>query len=177
MNPYELAQKVKRVKYILIDVDGVLTDGGIYILDDGTEFMRFDAKDGMGIMILKSLSYGIGFISGRSNKAVEHRAQSLGITDLFQGVQDKIIIYEEVKEKYGLKDEEIAYVGDDINDVPVMEKAGFAVTVADSAKEARKCAHYVTRLPGGRGAIRELADLFLTILKKSPLTEIMFRQA
>lgn len=176
MNPYELAQRIKKVKYILIDVDGVLTDGGIYIGDDGREFLRFDAKDGMGIIILRGLSYGVGFISGRTNKAIEYRAKSLGVSDVFLGVQDKLIIYEEIKEKYGLKDEEIAYVGDDLNDVPVMERVGFAITVADGSKEVRRCAHYVTKLPGGRGAIRELVELFMTIMKKSFVPELIFRQ-
>jgi|YelNatPaOPRAMG01_1025707.scaffolds.fasta_scaffold29346_3 3-deoxy-D-manno-octulosonate 8-phosphate phosphatase (KDO 8-P phosphatase) len=176
MNPYELAQRIKKIKYILMDVDGVLTDGAIYISDKGVESLRFDVKDGMGIVLLKNLAYGIGFISGRSSKAVELRAKSLGVSDVFQGVQDKLVIYEEIKEKYGLKDEEIAYIGDDLNDIQVMEKVGLAIAVADSAKEIRRFAHYVTRLPGGRGAIREVVDLFMTIIKKYPIPDIAFKQ-
>ncbi len=168
MNPYDLAQKVKRIRYLLLDVDGVLTDGGIYYSSSGDEYLRFNVKDGQGIELLQEQGYKIGICSGRMSEIARRRAEELGIKDVFLGASSKLAIYEQIKATEGLIDEEIAYIGDDVNDIPVLEKCGLAVTVSNGSREVRRYAHYVTRAPGGRGAVREIIDLFLTILRKYP---------
>ena len=170
MNPYDLAQKIKKIKYLLLDVDGVLTDGGIYYGNDGNEFLRFSVKDGQGIDILKRSGYKIGICSGRMSEVSLRRAEDLKMDDIYLGASSKLSVYEQLKSNHNLKDEEIAFIGDDINDIPIIERCGFAITVADGAKEVRRYAHYVTRAPGGRGAVREVIDLFMTIMKKYPIT-------
>jgi 3-deoxy-D-manno-octulosonate 8-phosphate phosphatase (KDO 8-P phosphatase) len=152
--------KARKIKLLLLDVDGVLTDGGIYLDDRGVESKRFDVRDGQGITLLQRAGIRTGIITGRSSAVVRHRARELGVEIVYQGVADKAGAYEEIKQLTGLTDEEIAYMGDDIGDIPVLRRAGLAMTVRESWL-ARSRVDYVTRAAGGHGAVREVADLLL----------------
>ena len=152
-------KKAAKVKLILFDVDGVLTDGGIIIDDRGVEAKRFDVRDGQGITSLIHFGVKIGFITGRYSNAVRRRAKELGVTMIYQNVKDKVKIYDQIKRKTKLKDEQIAYVGDDILDLPVLRKAGFAITVSDGWSGLKSHVDYMTKSRGGRGAVREVSEL------------------
>jgi 3-deoxy-D-manno-octulosonate 8-phosphate phosphatase (KDO 8-P phosphatase) len=149
------------IKLIVLDVDGVLTDGSIIYDSEGREYKNFNVKDGYGIVTAIKRGIKVVVISGRSSSIVEKRCKELGITEVFQGVSDKLGIYEKVKEKYRLKDYEIAAMGDDIPDIPVLKKAGFSGAPADAVPEVKKVVNLVTTLPGGKGAVREFIDYLL----------------
>jgi len=159
--PLKVRNKAKKIKLLLLDVDGVLTDGGIFIDDRGYETKRFDVRDGQGIAQLKRADIEVGFITGRSSKAVHHRARELGVKIVHQGVQDKADIYKRIKQKNRLTDEQIAYMGDDVADLPILRKVGLAFTVRDSWSGIKSEAHYVTQSSGGKGAVREVSELLL----------------
>jgi 3-deoxy-D-manno-octulosonate 8-phosphate phosphatase (KDO 8-P phosphatase) len=159
--PPGIRKKALKVKLLLLDVDGVLTDGGIVLDDRGEEIKRFDVRDGHGIRLLLRAGIEVGLISGRFSKAVNHRARDLGIRIVYQRAYDKLEAYEKIKRKTGLKDDQIAYVGDDIVDLPVLRKAGLAMTVSNCWEGIRRLVNYVTRQEGGRGAVREIAELML----------------
>lgn len=153
--------KAKRVRLLLLDVDGVLTDGGIVIDDRGVETKRFDVRDGQGIALLISSGIDVGFITARKSKIVLQRARELGVTQVYQGVRDKLTVYQEIKRKRHLQDEHIAYAGDDLGDVPILRCAGLAITVPVAGAPMSDVAHYVTVAGGGHGAVREIAELLL----------------
>ena len=159
----EVRARVERVKILVLDVDGVMTDGRLIYHDDGTESKAFDVRDGHGIKMLKQAGIETALISGRSSPLVDKRAADLGITEVAQGVRDKIPILEEILSKKGLALEEAAFVGDDVVDLPVMTRVGFSVVVADASEYLFDTAHYVTLAPGGRGAVREVAELILGV--------------
>jgi 3-deoxy-D-manno-octulosonate 8-phosphate phosphatase (KDO 8-P phosphatase) len=138
----------------------VLTDGGIYLDDRGVESKRFDVRDGQGITLLQRAGIRAGIITGRSSEVVRHRARELGVEIVYQGVADKAGVYEEIKQLTGLADRDIAYMGDDIGDIPVLRRAGLAITVRESWLASSRV-DYVTRAAGGHGAVREVADLLL----------------
>lgn len=152
------------IKMLILDVDGVLTDGKVMLNKDGEEYKFFNVKDGEGISIARKAGITVVFLSGRASKAVEKRAGKLGVTEVYQGVKDKIAVYEKLMKKYRLQKDNIAYVGDDLNDIPLAEKVGFPVAVNNAAEELKKVAAYVTSHNGGDGAVREAIEL---ILKKS----------
>lgn len=156
-------KKAAKIKLILLDVDGVLTDGGIIIDSRGMEAKRFDVRDGQGITLLIDCGIKVGFITGRSSTIVRRRAKELGVTIVYQGVKNKAEIYERLKTKTGLKDDQIAYVGDDILDLPVLRKVGLAIAVRDSWSGLKSRVDYVTKSSGGRGAAREIAELMLDV--------------
>jgi 3-deoxy-D-manno-octulosonate 8-phosphate phosphatase (KDO 8-P phosphatase) len=158
--PRALQAKARKIKLLLLDVDGVLTDGGIYFDERGVESKRFDVRDGQGITLLQRAGVQVGFITGRSSDVVRYRARELNVEIVHQGVGDKAAVYEQIKSAAGLADEQIAYAGDDIGDVPVLQRAGLAITVPESCV-AGKLVDYVTRATGGHGAVREIADLLL----------------
>jgi 3-deoxy-D-manno-octulosonate 8-phosphate phosphatase (KDO 8-P phosphatase) len=160
-NPASVQNKARRIKLLLLDVDGVLTDGGIYIDDRGVETKRFDVRDGQGITLLQRAGIRVGIITGRSSKAVRYRARELGVKIVYQHVADKSQVYEKLKRKAGLDDSEIAYVGDDFGDLPVLRRVGFAIAVRDSWAGLKAEVDYVTRADGGRGAVREVVELLL----------------
>jgi len=155
--------RVERVKFLVLDVDGVLTDGRLFYHDDGTESKAFDVRDGHGIKMLWQAGIETAIISGRSCPLVDKRAADLGIKEVVQGVRDKVPSLEKLLSDKGLKPEQMAFVGDDVVDLPVMNRVGFAVAVADASEHLFDMAHYVTLAPGGRGAVREVAELILGV--------------
>jgi len=152
------------IKLLLLDVDGVMTDGRITYDNDGGELKSFDVKDGHGLKLLQRAGIEIGIITGRQSEVVARRAAELGIELVYQGVKDKLVPFNEILEKLRISPEEVAYVGDDVVDLPVMRRVGFAVTVADAVEDVKPFADLVTTRDGGRGAVREVCDL---LLKKS----------
>ena len=156
-----MQERLKKIKMLLLDVDGILTDGRITYSSDGTETKSFDVKDGQGLKMIQRAGIEVGIITGRQSTIVEHRAEELGIKILYQGVKDKLVPFREILEKYRLNEEEIAYVGDDIVDLPILLKVGFSATVADALLDVKNNVHYVATLAGGRAAVREICDLIL----------------
>jgi 3-deoxy-D-manno-octulosonate 8-phosphate phosphatase (KDO 8-P phosphatase) len=159
----EVRARVEQVKILVLDVDGVMTDGRLIYNDDGTESKAFDVRDGHGIKMLNQAGIETALISGRSSPLVKKRAADLGITEVAQGVRDKVPILKKVLSKKNLKLEEVAFVGDDVVDLNVMSRVGFAVVVADASEYLFDTAHYMTLAPGGRGAVREVAELILGV--------------
>jgi 3-deoxy-D-manno-octulosonate 8-phosphate phosphatase (KDO 8-P phosphatase) len=157
----ELIERIRKIKLLLSDVDGVLTDGGIIIDDNGIEIKRFNVKDGHGIKLLQQAGIEVALLTGRMSKVVSHRATELNITNIIQGAKDKKAAYRTLREQTGYVDEEIAYVGDDIVDIPILRRVGVAIAVKDAVDEVKAVADYVTSCSGGQGAIREVAECIL----------------
>ncbi|MBK8639074.1 MAG: 3-deoxy-manno-octulosonate-8-phosphatase KdsC [Chromatiaceae bacterium] len=157
----DILERASRIKLAIFDVDGVLTDGSLFIGDDGQEYKAFNSRDGHGMVMLRQTGVTLAIITGRSSEVVRIRMASLGINHLYQGILDKLAAYEELKLNLGLTDEAIAYVGDDVVDLPVLRRAGLAVTVADAHPLVQRHAHWQTRSPGGRGAARDLCELIM----------------
>ncbi|HEX6716049.1 MAG TPA: HAD hydrolase family protein [Pyrinomonadaceae bacterium] len=160
MNP-ELQQRAARIKLLLMDCDGVLTDGRIWIFADGEEQKGFHTRDGLGIDLWHRAGLRSGIISGRNSTAVESRARALGMSFIQQGCEDKRQAFADTLVDAGLTNAEVAYIGDDLNDIPLMLQSGFGIAVADAAFETREHAHYVTKAMGGFGAVREVIELIL----------------
>lgn len=143
------------------DVDGVMTDGGLYFDDVGHHFRRFDIKDGMGMILLRKAGVHLALISGASSDAMRARAASLGVQEVHLGIGDKGACLRALAQKLGLPLERVLYMGDDVIDLPALRIAGVACAPRDAIEEVRQCAHYVTSAPGGRGAVREVCELIL----------------
>lgn len=156
-----LAEAAGKIRLLILDVDGVLTDGSIILDNEGNEYKSFHVRDGHGIKMLIHAGIQVAIITGRFSKVVERRALELGIGDVHQKCRDKRAAYSALAKKYSLADNEIAYVGDDIIDAPVMVMAGLPVAVSDADEELKKYALHVTHNRGGRGAVREVSDLIL----------------
>ncbi|MCX5897866.1 MAG: HAD-IIIA family hydrolase [Proteobacteria bacterium] len=154
-------EKARDIKLLILDVDGVLTDGKIVYTDRGEEAKAFDVKDGHGLKLLMRAGIPVALITGRSSPAVEHRARDLGITRVYQKAINKIEAYEELRRAENLRDEEICVVGDDLPDLPILRICGFSVAVADSAEEVKREVDYVTNKEAGKGAVREVCDIIL----------------
>ena len=159
--PEEVARRAAGLKLLLLDCDGVLTDGRITLVEGGDELKSFHTRDGHGLVMLHRAGLRSGIISGRTSSAVERRARDLGVGFVRQGELNKINAFEEVLGEAGVGASEVAFVGDDVVDIPLMRRSGLAVAVADATEETRAAAHYVTRLPGGHGAVREVCELIL----------------
>ena len=157
----EVERRASRIKLVLMDCDGVLTDGRLTLLDNGDEEKTFHTRDGHGIVLLHRAGLQSGIISGRTSRAVERRAHELGMAFARQGSWNKIEDYEVILADAGVEEAETTFIGDDVTDVPLMHRAGLAVAVADATPETRAAAHYVTQLPGGFGAVREVIELIL----------------
>ena len=157
----DIHRKAANVRLVIFDVDGVLTDGSLYIGDDGQEYKAFHSKDGHGMVMLQQSGVEIAIITGRSSEVVRIRMASLGIQRVYQGKREKLPAYEELKQITGFDDEQIAYVGDDVVDLPVMTRVGFAVAVQDAHTLTKQHAHWVTPSNGGRGAAREVCELIM----------------
>ncbi len=159
--PALVRRKARKIKLLLLDVDGVLTDGRIIIDDRGVESKEFHVRDGQGIALLMRAGIEVGFITGRSSNAVRHRARDLGVTLVYQSVTDKLASYTKIKRQRRLTDDQISYVGDDLIDQPVLSQVGLAIAVADGWPELRAVVDYTTKAWGGKGAVREVAELLL----------------
>ena len=149
------------IKLLALDVDGTLTDGSVYMDGEGHEFKRFDIQDGMGIAMLRRQGIEIAIVSGRFSASTDQRAKDLGIPFVFNGVKDKLATLVSLSEKLNLKPEEVAYMGDDVNDIECIKWAGLGVAVANARQETKEAADYVTASSGGQGAVREVADMLL----------------
>jgi 3-deoxy-D-manno-octulosonate 8-phosphate phosphatase (KDO 8-P phosphatase) len=157
----ELQQRAARIKLLLMDCDGVLTDGRIWLFENGEEQKGFHTRDGLGIDLWHRAGLSSGIISGRESNAVERRARGLGMTYVWLGRADKEQVFAETLSRARVTNEEVAYIGDDLNDIPLMLQSGLGIAVADASLETRLQAHYVTNLAGGSGAVREVIELIL----------------
>ncbi|MGH9855312.1 MAG: KdsC family phosphatase [Blastocatellia bacterium] len=161
----EIIARARHIKLLLLDCDGVLTDGGLHYTFDGKRVLEgakvFHIHDGQGLKLAREAGLKLGIISGRISPALTARARELQIDHLHQGVDDKLAVYEQIKNAEGLADEQIAYIGDDLPDLAVMRRVGLAIAVADAVDEIREAAHFITSKPGGRGAVREAIELIL----------------
>lgn len=159
--PARIVRLARNIKLLILDVDGVLTDGGIILDSSGKELKVFHVRDGHGLVMLGKAGVKAAIITGRKSGAVDRRARELGIKDVFQRCQDKIVAYEKLLAKYGLEDKDVAFIGDDVVDLALFARVGLSVAVADAVEEAREAAAYITSSNGGRGAVREVCDLIL----------------
>lgn len=157
----DLTQKAAQIRLVIFDVDGVLTDGSLYLGDDGQEYKAFHSKDGHGMVMLQHAGVQIAIITGRSSEVVRIRMASLGIQHVYQGRRDKLPAYDELKRVTGLADAQIAYVGDDVVDLPVMRRVGLAIAVQDAHALTKQHAHWITPSCGGRGAAREVCEFLM----------------
>lgn len=162
----EIISRASNVKLLLMDCDGVLTDGRITLLPNGDEQKTFHVRDGHGIVLLHRAGLRSGIISGRNSSLVERRAKELGIEFVRQGVWNKLDDFEEILDSAKLSSEETAFIGDDVTDIPLLSRVGLSVAVADAVQEVKDKAHYVTLNNGGFGAVRELTDLIIKSKQK-----------
>lgn len=156
-----LSEKLKGIQLLLLDADGVLTDGGILFNDDGSETKIFNVKDGLGLKLAMDNGIKVGVVTGRKSPALVHRCRDLGIRYLFEGVPDKAEMLEKITERTGVAASQTAYVGDDLPDLALMRRVGLSITVADAHEIVRKKADWTTSAAGGRGAVREVCDAIL----------------
>lgn len=159
-------QKAAKIKLLILDVDGVMTDGTIWIDDRAREQKGFNVGDGFGIKCLMKAGIGVAVITGRRSGVVVHRTGELGIQEVHQGVSDKLVPFYEIMQKKGLTTEQVCYIGDDLPDLPLLKKVGLSVTVADALQEVKDRVDFVTGKEGGRGAVREVCELILKAQKK-----------
>ncbi len=159
--PENVLKKASRIKFLLLDVDGVLTDGRIIIDSNGIEIKHFNVLDGMGIKLLQKIGVEVGILSSRFSLVVEHRSKELGIETIIQGELKKLNSYEKLLKEKKLKDEEIAYIGDDWVDLPILKRVGLAIGVPNAWYPVNEYVDYITKHPGGSGAVREVCDLIL----------------
>ena len=149
---------IPTIQLLILDVDGVLTDGGIIRDDAGQQIKRFHVRDGAGIVLWRRLQKEVAIITGKESNVVALRAEELGIEHVYQNVGNKLEVYDQIKDELGVKDTEIAYIGDDLPDLPVMRRVAVPIAVADAAEEVRAIAKYVTKYPGGYGAVRDAIE-------------------
>jgi 3-deoxy-D-manno-octulosonate 8-phosphate phosphatase (KDO 8-P phosphatase) len=161
----KITERARRIRLLLLDCDGVLTDGSLYYTGDGERVFEvikvFHIHDGQGLRLAKEAGLKLGMISGRTSSALAARAKELEIDHFYPGIANKLIIYQQIKAAEGLSDEQIAYIGDDLPDLSPMRHVGLAIAVADAVGEVKECAHFITQRPGGRGAVREAVELIL----------------
>jgi len=168
-----LSSKIKKIKVIITDVDGVLTDGGIIYDNNFNEYKKYNVKDGQIISHLKKLGFIVGVITGRKSEVVKKRMEELKFTFHFHGVKDKLKVYEIIKNKYSIKDEEIAYIGDDIIDLSILSRCGLSVAPNDAREYIKYEVDFVTKSKGGEGVLRDVADL---ILKEQNLLKNLIKE-
>jgi 3-deoxy-D-manno-octulosonate 8-phosphate phosphatase (KDO 8-P phosphatase) len=157
----DVSARAQPIKLLLMDCDGVLTDGRLWLTTDGDEQKAFHARDGLGISLLHQAGLQTGIISGRRSAAVERRGKDLKMSYIRQYAKDKVKALEEILAEAGVTANECGYIGDDVIDIPVMNRVGFAVAVADAVADTKQAANYITTLKGGQGAVREVCDLIL----------------
>ena len=160
-NNMKILKKLKnlKIKLLILDVDGVLTDGKLYYSDSGIETKSFDVKDGLGLKLLLKRGVEIAIISGRKSIATKNRMRDLGIKHVYLGISDKTIVFNRLKKNLGIKNENIACVGDDLPDFPLMQEVGFSIAVKDAVPKVCAIADYITKATGGNGAVREVCEL------------------
>jgi 3-deoxy-D-manno-octulosonate 8-phosphate phosphatase (KDO 8-P phosphatase) len=159
----QLANLAAGLRIVLLDVDGVMTDGGIIFIGSDLEAKRFDVHDGMGINMLRAAGLMVGIVTSRTSEVVQRRAAELNIDELFQGVKDKPQVLPTLQEKYGIGPAQTAFVGDDLQDIPLLRRVGIPIAVQNAAPEVKGCCSYVTQAAGGRGAVREIAEWLLDL--------------
>jgi 3-deoxy-D-manno-octulosonate 8-phosphate phosphatase (KDO 8-P phosphatase) len=157
----DILARAAQIELVVFDVDGVLTDGTLFVGDDGQEYKAFHSRDGFGIKLLKDSGVQIGVITARSSQVVKHRMENLGVEHVYQGRLEKLPAFEELVASLGLGLEQTAYVGDDVIDLPVLRRAGLAIAVQDAHPLAKQHAHWQTPHGGGRGAARDVCELIL----------------
>ena len=157
----DILDRAARTELVVFDVYGVLTDGSLYLGDDGQEYKAFHSRDGHGMKMLKQAGVEIGIITGRTSQVVAHRMESLGIVHVYQGQLNKLPAFDDLVGKLGLERGAVAYVGDDVVDLPIMTRVGLAIAVADAHPLVARHAHWRTPNPGGRGAARDVCELIL----------------
>ncbi len=159
--PRDFKQNLKNIKMLILDVDGVLTDGSIVVNADGSESKNFNVLDGHGIRMWQRAELKVAFLSGRTSEATNRRAEQLEIDHVFQGCHNKLAVLEQFLEQSGLSADEVAYIGDDLPDLPAIRYVGFGAAVANAVEEVKQYADYVTTRPGGDGAVREVIEYIL----------------
>ncbi len=157
----DILERAGRVRLLIFDVDGVLTDGSLFVGDDGQEYKAFHSRDGHGIKMLQKHGVIVGIITGRTSQVVEHRMANLGISHVYQGKLEKLPAYEELIASLGISPEQTAYVGDDVVDLPVMRRVGLAIAVQDAHPLVKQHSHWQTPSSGGRGAARDVCELLM----------------
>lgn len=157
----DLLKKAADIRLLIFDVDGVLTDGSLYFADDGQEYKAFNSRDGHGMKMLQASGVDVAIITGRTSKVVKHRMDNLGIKHVYQGQVEKLPAFEELIAKLGLSADQVAYVGDDVVDLPIMTRVGLAIAVQDAHHLVKQHAHWTTPTDGGRGAAREVCELIM----------------
>ena len=162
-------KKAKEIRYLLLDVDGVLTNGMIYVNHYGVEMLGFSVYDGHGIKQLQQIGIGVGFLSGRTSAAAAHRAKELAVEEVHLGILDKLPVYEQILASRGLADAQICYVGDDLSDLPVIKRVGLSVAPPNAASEMKSAVDWVTSARGGEGAVREVTDFLLALHATRPV--------
>jgi len=174
-----LLEKAKAIQMLVLDVDGVLTDGSLYFDNEGNEMKAFSTRDGLGLRLLQSQGIELALITGRKSEIVARRAEQLGISHVYQGRNDKLQAFRELLNKTGIGEQSVCYAGDDWIDLPVLERVGLAVTVADADQVVRGRVHWITSRGGGKGAVREICNLILVAkdLDQKVLDEILNKDA
>jgi len=157
----QVEDRAKNIKLIVFDVDGVMTDGSLYLCDDGQEYKAFNSHDGLGMKMLKASGVEMAIITGRTSNVVVKRAENTGVAHFYQGVEDKLEALEHLAQKLGLELSQCAFMGDDVLDLPPMRRSGLALSVPAAPPLVKQHAHYVTTREGGRGAIREVVELIM----------------
>ena len=160
-NNTELTERLKRIRLLVLDVDGVMTDGGLTIGDDGQEYKTFHSHDGLGMKLLKATGVNLAIITGRTSDVVRKRAESTGVAHLYQGAEDKLAAFQDMIQRLGLDAAQCAFMGDDVVDLPPMLQCGVAIAVPDSPDLLLQHVHYVTQKKGGKGAVREVCELIM----------------
>lgn len=153
--------RAKKIKLVICDVDGVLTDGKIIYDSSGNESKNFDVQDGLGLVLLKQSGIQTAIISARVSKVVAHRAKDIQIEHVFTGAFPKVVVYDQLTKKLNFKDNEVCFIGDDLPDLAIMKRVGLAVAVFNAVPEVKRAAHFTTRKRGGEGAVREVAEQIL----------------
>ncbi len=156
----DITERAKKIRLLLLDVDGVLTDGKIIIGNYGDEIKNFDVKDGLGVVLLRKAGLRCAIITARNSRIVKIRAGHLGIDKIYEN-HYKIKSLRNIKRRFRVKEEEICFVGDDLIDISILKRVGFAVAVPNAIKETKDVAHYITQNPGGQGAVREVCEIIL----------------
>jgi 3-deoxy-D-manno-octulosonate 8-phosphate phosphatase (KDO 8-P phosphatase) len=157
----DLTARAQHIRLLVLDVDGVLTDGGLFFGDDGQEYKMFNSRDGHGMRMLQDAGIPIAIITGRQSEVVKHRMENLGVAHVYQGQREKLPAFEALLKEAGLAAEQVAYVGDDVVDLPILTRVGLAIAVQDAHTLVKQHAHWTTPQGGGRGAVRDVCELIM----------------